>query len=56
MPESPAVSDRIIVALETSHKIGMCGRRSFGVAVGMMAAQTFTIFSETLVDFGMQAN
>jgi hypothetical protein len=46
----------IIVALETSDKIGMRGRRPFGVAVGVMTAQTFTIFSETLVDFGMQTN
>jgi hypothetical protein len=46
----------IIVALETSDKIGMRGRRPFGVAVGVMAAQTFTIFFETLVDFGMQTN
>jgi hypothetical protein len=49
-------SDLIIVALETSNKIGMRGRRPFGVTVGVMAAQTFTIFSETLVDFGVQAN
>ena len=46
----------IIVALETSNEIGMRGRRPFGVAVGVMTAQTFTIFSETLVDFGMQTN
>jgi hypothetical protein len=46
----------IIVALETSDKIGMRGRRPFGVSVGVMAAQAFTIFFETLVDFGMQTN
>jgi hypothetical protein len=46
----------IIVALETSDKIGMRGRRPFGVAVGVMTTQTFAIFSETLVDFGVQAN
>jgi hypothetical protein len=46
----------IIVALETSDKIGMRGRWSFGVTVGVMTAQTFTIFFETLVDFGMQTN
>jgi hypothetical protein len=49
-------SDLIIVALETSDKIGMRGRRPFGVTVGVMTAQTFTIFFETLVDFGMQTN
>jgi hypothetical protein len=52
----PPYSDLIIVALETSNKIWMRGRRSFGVTVGVMAAQTFTIFPETLVGFGMQPN
>jgi len=49
-------SNLIIVALETSNKIGMRSRRAFGVTVGVMAAQTLTIFSETLVDFWMQTN